>query len=545
MLGVRFDDRLKTAIMQPVVDQHDRIVRWRQVVDILSRLPETYDEAIVDAGFALVEREAPAIPEDARAATARNIAGRPTNFRIISLFARDRLAVAAPVLATANLSASEWTIISRDCSTEVAGFIQTLIRNVPTPREIAQLDEDGESIAGAFETIGDSETPSISQMVARIEKLRTRRAADESETQVELSSGDRALPQTDEWPVKRPLRSDRPAHTESLGKGVFRWECDPGGQIAWVDGAPRGALVGSNLTAIASDRHLSRALEAREPFDGIEAHFETPVMGGDWRLSGLPAFNSRDGRFLGYRGVARRDSATDALEKTTSSSSAPSLLGKPRDLDALRETIHEIKTPLNAIIGFAEIIDGQYLGPAHRNYRLRAAGIVAQARTLLEAIRDMEFAARGGSAAAGKGAILDGILDELSEDLSRRAERLGVVLTFQTSEPGLTCGIEPELASRLIHRFAAAIVDAAESGERIALEASREGEQCLIAISRPRSTRGADEEFLMEPSFSVGSDDQSVLGLGFALRLARGLVRLVGGDVVIGDNNFTLRLPGA
>ena len=38
---------------------------------------------------------------------------------------------------------------------------------------------------------------------------------------------------------------------------------------------------------------------------------------------------------------------------------------------------------MNAIIGFAEIIDGQMLGPADRHYRTRAAEIVGQARLLL------------------------------------------------------------------------------------------------------------------------------------------------------------------
>ena len=56
--------------------------------------------------------------------------------------------------------------------------------------------------------------------------------------------------------------------------------------------------------------------------------------------------------------------------------------------------MHEIKTPLNAIIGFAEIIDGQYLGPADYRYRERAAEIVAQARILLTAIDDLDFAAK-------------------------------------------------------------------------------------------------------------------------------------------------------
>jgi signal transduction histidine kinase len=73
------------------------------------------------------------------------------------------------------------------------------------------------------------------------------------------------------------------------------------------------------------------------------------------------------------------------------------------DAEALRETIHEIKTPLNAIIGFAEIIDGQYLGPAHRNYRQRAAEIVAQARMLLAADRRSGFCSAPAKPQSGRG----------------------------------------------------------------------------------------------------------------------------------------------
>ena len=44
--------------------------------------------------------------------------------------------------------------------------------------------------------------------------------------------------------------------------------------------------------------------------------------------------------------------------------------------DSLRQLIHELRTPLNAIVGFAELIDGQYMGPAAANYRVRAADII-------------------------------------------------------------------------------------------------------------------------------------------------------------------------
>ena len=58
--------------------------------------------------------------------------------------------------------------------------------------------------------------------------------------------------------------------------------------------------------------------------------------------------------FRGYRGIALREHAGGAVAED-----ATEVLADP---DSLRELVHEIKTPLNAIIGFAEIIEGQYLG---------------------------------------------------------------------------------------------------------------------------------------------------------------------------------------
>ncbi len=132
----------------------------------------------------------------------------------------------------------------------------------------------------------------------------------------------------------------------------------------------------------------------RAPFRdaALRLRGEGPVA-GEWKISGVPAFEPRDGRFAGYRGIALREAAPAPL-----SASPSEFLADP---DSLRELVHEIKTPLNAIIGFAEIIDGQLLGPADRRYRERAVDIVAQAQLLLSAIDDLDFAGKVHSAKNG------------------------------------------------------------------------------------------------------------------------------------------------
>ena len=62
---------------QPVADAHDRTVRWRQLVDLLSRPHDELDPALLDAALTMVQyrhavgaqgRSAPRLPEASPAA---------------------------------------------------------------------------------------------------------------------------------------------------------------------------------------------------------------------------------------------------------------------------------------------------------------------------------------------------------------------------------------------------------------------------------------------------------------------------------------------
>ncbi len=355
--------------------------------------------------------------------------------------------------------------------------------------------------------------PSIGDMVARIERLKSKRE--------ESAAGDEVVEKS-----RPPLARPEPA----TGPGLFRWECDASGQIGWVDGAPRGALIGRSLPGDESaPRELVRAFADRLPFEGAPISLPAPVLEGEWRLSGIPAFSPVDGRFLGYRGVARRQGHEEAPD----ASPGPVLAG---DAEALRETIHEIKTPLNAIIGFAEIIDGQYLGPAHRSYRLRAAEIVTQSRMLLGVIEDLDFAARLQSRRPGEGeaAPLPDILAPLTEEWADKASAGGVQLRVAPLIGHLSMKLDREITTRLLKRFVAAVVEAASSGEVIQVKGEEGRGQLSVSATRPASTAHIGEAQLLDPSFSTDAEGEgSRLGLGFALRLVRGLARLAGGDLLV------------
>jgi hypothetical protein len=321
---------------------------------------------------------------------------------------------------------------------------------------------------------------------------------------------------------------------------LFRWECGPSGEIAWVEGVPRGPLIGRSLATPGEhngvDHRIQRAFAVRAPFrDALLTVSGDGPAAGDWKLSGVPAFEPTDGRFAGYRGVGIRLVETNEGE-------APAWVDEEAlDEDALRELIHELRTPLNAIVGFAEMIDGQYLGPADHAYRERASEIVTQARLLLSAIEDLDAAAQLRSTAAFTDASsdLNELLTALTPDLTGRASARGAALTVTTSRAPAICSVDKLVLERLMRRFCFAVVDVAAPRERLSVAVDCDVGQCLITLNRPQALSGLSEAQL----FGRGSDSPDVLASSFSLKLARGIAQTAGGDLRATGDKLALVLP--
>jgi signal transduction histidine kinase len=245
----------------------------------------------------------------------------------------------------------------------------------------------------------------------------------------------------------------------------------------------------------------------------------------------VPAFEPTDGRFRGYRGIALREE-----EEAPESQQPAGLLSDP---DSLRELVHEIKTPLNAIIGFAEIIEGQFLGPADRRYRERAQDIVRQARLLLTAIDDLDFAAKVHSSAAGEQprVNLAELVEQMTGSLRELAERRRVQLEASRITRNVTAATEPELADRLVFRLFSAVIAQAQAGERLRLTVERSGDRSRVSITRPVTLSRLTEEQLL--------GGEAALENGFSLRLVRGLARIAGAELILPHGAISLLFPRA
>jgi len=401
------------------------------------------------------------------------------------------------------LSAADAEEILADADPDVRALVEVEVAPVVAPQPVERA-------------------PSISDMVDRIERLKLERR-----------------PARAPAPAPPPLPPRRALPAVASEGRLFEWESDSSGHIAWVEGAPRGAFVGRPLGGEGVgllERAAAPRLGQRHPFVDVPL-VPGEMLAGTWSATGVPGFDPATGRFLGYRGLARR---TDGAAPRPETRRAP-------DMDALRELVHEIKTPLNAIIGFAEIIDGQYLGPAHLRYRERAASIVGQARQLLDAVEDLDFAARLRADRAGEnrgGGRLAEIFPPVAADIELCLAANGGILEVDIDDQRHRCALSPELAERLLRRLMLSLCKSVAAGEVFRVAVTRRGAMCLLTIARPHALDGYGEAQLLDPAFDPsGGDDAHGVGLGFALRLVRGLASVAGGSLAIDDHRITLELP--
>lgn len=366
-------------------------------------------------------------------------------------------------------------------------------------------------------------------------------------------------------PLLRGGREDQPAlfDLEPVQSQAFRFETDAVGVMRWVEGAARAPLIGLSLDLAAKVPGVARIDDramtgASSRVDGIAGGAFRRRSGfvdarlvidgnsdaaGQWRITGMPVFDRETGRFTGYRGTARRPRVDE--------SAAPLRASRSPATDALRQLVHELRTPTNAIAGFAEMIETQLLGPVPRVYRDQAGTIRGQAADLLVAIDDIDLAARIESHALDLRAEqvpLAPLLARVAGDLAPLATLRGTELLIDPGPLDLGIAGDERAVERLIGRLMSTLVASGGLGEKIAVITALSADGMIaLRFSRPRALAafGNDAILTIDAEAVAEADGAPLLGTGFALRLARNLASELGGALSIDDHNLTLILPAA
>ncbi|WP_394653997.1 sensor histidine kinase [uncultured Sphingomonas sp.] len=571
---MRFDDLLGTVRTIGLTSPSAAQAAWRQIVDLVGRGRAPADDWALSTLASIRKR----VPLVARAASARGLYGASVPAVLVRLLATDDIAVAAPVLRFATLTDQEWT----DLLPALSPAARAILRH---RRDLSGTVQRGLESFGSVDFVLSGETPANAPMAAAVVEQPsqvepapepaaepTLAIAEESGPFLSLGAIAKSLPivaearrreNDNEAPVadggvfriadvvarieafqKRQDEQPRLSAAPSLPlREAFRFETDPTGMIRWIEGTSREAILGTSIAAPARpaqpgvDGIAAGAFRRRARF--ADAHLIVGGAGeasGRWLMTAMPLFDAASGRFTGYRGSARRPQRHESPTPVSAVAPAPAA-------DSLRQLVHELRTPTNAIAGFSEMIECEMLGPVEPVYREQAATMRDDAHRLLSAIDDVDVAAR----VAGGALPLDPepiavapTLHRLAADLHLLAESRGAPVPVIADE--LTVLADVRALDRILSRLLGTAIGAATMGEEIAVHADAEaGGRVAISVTRPN----AFDAYPGDRILSVDDEDSpaSLLGVGFSLRLVRNLARAIGGAFDIGDRAMTLHLP--
>jgi len=544
---------------------------WRQLVDLMGRGRAPTNDTTLER----LARLRAIVPVAVRSASARALAFARPEPALVEFFAQDDLAVAAPVLRMVTLPVDAWLDLlgrltpacravlrqRRDLPAEVErglesfGAVDFVITDARPVAAVATADPEPPMAVAApvvpipdidVWSVPDASTDIPSMDIPSIEPVpvATPMASEGMVPRFEIADLvariDAFQRQRDDEPAEAmPSMPELQVESRERPEPGFRFETDANGQIRWVDGVSRAALVGVTLahasrqgcaqvdaSVAAAVRGRSRFTEGRLEVDGLSD------AAGSWRVTGVPMFDPASGRFVGYRGVARLPYRHETAARSSAS-------------DQLRQLVHELRTPANAVAGFAELIESQLLGPVSDIYRARAAAIRSQAAGLLSAIDDLDTAARiEGRALDLRATIVPvrPLLERVVRDLTPLAAERGATLVI-VGEGAVSA--DDRAVERLLARMLAALLSAARPGERIGVSVESDGARVQIVADRPDALADLTGDALFTLDGRVGEDEPGVplLGAGFTLRLVRNLAVELGGALDILPGRLTVRLP--
>ncbi len=546
-----FDDRLATVLRARVGGGVAARTQFRQLVDLLGTLPSDARGTQVDAAWVRLAEVSKAIPAAERAAALQEPGLRLRSPRLVAELARTEPAVASAAIRAARLAEAEWLDLvpalpipvrslvrqRRDLGPQVEALMARLgiaPRGLPssaTAQQVAANDVQPKEAVAPASAPAPTAAPvpaaeGIGAIVQRIEAFRKRRA----------EAGPMPIP---------AAQSEAIAAVPSTPLATFAFACDESGHIGWADPSAAPAVTGMRLAArdpaspAQCSPDVSEAFRRRQPIRAGRLDLcGAPAIAGQWQIDATPLFDEF-GRFTGYQGRCRRPSTAG---------SATAAHRPDSESDKLRQLLHELRTPVNAIQGFAEVIQQQLFGPTPHEYRAHAAAIAGDAARMLAGFDELERLAKlDADAMRLEPGQCDfaSITATLAQQLDAHMAQRGGGIDLVADDGVMPVALEASEIERLVWRLLATLASAAAPGERLKLRLRRKRGQFRLSIALPATLALQDDLFHAAATTTPSPLSAGMFGAGFALRLAATEARAAGGALERKDVKLRLELPEA
>lgn len=309
-----------------------------------------------------------------------------------------------------------------------------------------------------------------------------------------------------------------------------------------VTGVPPATLLGRTRAEVgapgsdpaAFQRHLKQ-LRDHEPFRDF-MHTRTKADGETVYLaiSGTPTFNAA-GAFAGYRGIGRDITAQKRSEEALSAALRDAERASQAKSDFLATMSHEFRTPLNAIIGFSDVLGNELFGPiGSARYRAYANDIQDSGQHMLALVNDVLDLAKlesGNRPMAFEAVDLASFLPDCLRPFAAQAEGKDVTLALMPASglDGLpVLQADRRALTQMIYNLLSNALKFTPSGGRVTLSAE-EGAAGAVVLAVRDTGIGISEDgltrilepFVQDRAHPHITQDGSGLGLAIVSALAQ------------------------
>ena len=562
-----FDDRLATVLRHRATSERGARTQFRQLLDLLGNRKHGRDDSLLAAAWLRLGALGEQIPADERARIIREPSWRFRNAQLAAHLAEDEPQVASAALQRAELTEAEWTTLIPRMPIRARGLLrnrrdlpddaQRLLdqlgihdRGLPQPVVEADTVEDDQIIELEVEAppLPDAGPKPGAEPPAAPMRPRPSVATGSDEKSVIAATieriaqfrRDHAAPSTDDLSPRLPLgeKTSEPHHDVT----GFAFESDAQGRIIWADASVAPMIIGQRLTD-------PRYLDKGSPADPIATAFgqQQPIeraarvlegaeaIRGEWIVDAHPRFSRSGGRFHGYVGRFRRP-----FDPSRAS-------GAQTETDRLRQLLHELRTPVNAVQGFAELIHQQLYGPVPNAYRALAATIAGDAASILAGFDELERLAKlegGVQSLSGGNTDLISLTKRMTDQLSHvLAPRMAGIEITATKARSAWVEIDPDEAEALIWRMLATLAGSTNTGELLLAQIETDADQATFWCQIPAQLIAEDDVFAAEVKPTTHDISAGLFGAGFSLRLAHAEAAGAGGSLVQDEERLVLSLP--
>lgn len=523
-----FDDRLATVLRTPARSDAAARTQYRQLLDLLGTLPDDEAGELQAAAYRRLGELSEVLPALEQSQILRAPGVRLRNRALVAWLARGEPQAAAAAIATAHLIERDWLHLIPRLPVTARGFLR---HRRDLPLAVRQVLE---RLGVKDLVLPDASPPhSVAEPSAR--------RAEPASAEAGIGALVRRI-EAFQRARREGAAPGAPAGPRDLRNAGFDFATDAAGTVTWADAAVAPIVVGLTLgdphSAVVArlDSASARALRRRQPLVAGRLDLTgAPALAGAWQIDAAPLFDVATGAFKGHAGRLRRAPAPGAEERAADT-----------PVERMRQVLHELRTPVNAIQGFAEIIQQQLFGPAPHEYRALAAGIAVDAARLMAGFDELDRLARLESGAM---ALAEGSCD-LRQAVSELLRRLDGVLRPRSARMVLSASGSPFVVAlaeseglALLWRIAATLAGAMAPGEVVELLLTGDGERVNLRAELPAALVEESDLFEATAPAQPRAVSAGMFGAGFAFRLARAEAVAAGGSLVREGEALILNLP--